>query len=107
METKSQLRGWIEFGGEDEANVLIDQINECMGFPTPDGKTKTWALPNCLADGYYPTATTENWYVIVKDEILGCLTQEQKDSIIPSLPAGWFACGTPEPSPSGDTQNYL
>jgi len=103
--TKSKLNGWIEFGGQDEANVLIDQINECMGFPTPDGITISWANPNCMANGYFPTATTENWYVIIKEEIMDCLTQEQKDSIIPSLPVDWYACGTPIPSPSGSTEN--
>ena len=99
--------GWLQFGDEAEANIFISQINGCMGFPTPDGKTQTWSEPSCLANGYYPTATTENWYVIVKDEIEGCMTPEQISQIITQLPIGWIECGTPEPNPSGDTQNFL
>lgn len=99
--------GWLQFGDEAEANIFISQINTCKGYPTPDGKTQTWALPSCLANGYYPTATTENWYVIIKEEIHDCLTPEQEAAVISDLPTGWITCGTPEPSPSGDTQNYL
>ena len=98
--------GWLQFGDEAEANIFISQINGCMGFPTPDGKTQTWSEPSCLADGYYPTATTENWYVIVKDEIEGCMTPEQISQIITQLP-DWIECGTPEPNPSGTTENYI
>ena len=100
------LLGWLEFGDESEANLFVSQIDSCMGFPTPDGKTETWAYPACLANGYYPTATTENWYVIVKDEIEGCMTPEQISQIILELPLDWYECGTPVPSPSGSTMNY-
>jgi len=99
--------GWLQFGDESEASIFVSQINNCMGFPTPDGRTITWADPFCLADGYFPTATTENWYVIVKDEISNCLTPEQEAAVISSLPTDWVACGTPAPSPSGDTENTL
>ena len=99
--------GWLQFGDESEAKIFISQIDNCMGFPTPDGKTQTWAYPSCLANGYYPTATTENWYVIVKEEIEGCMTPEQISQIITELPMDWYECGTPVPSPSGDTQNYI
>lgn len=99
--------GWIQLSNETEANDLINTINSCMGFPTPDGKTETWAIPFCLQDGYSPTATTESYFVIVKDQIKSCLTTEQWDSQITELPLGWVDCGTPEPTPSGSTENYL
>ena len=105
MNMKNNVIGWLEFDTINEASVFISQINSHLGLPTMDGKTLTWAIPTCLQDGYSPTATTENWYVIIKEEIMDCLTQEQKDSIIPSLPVDWYACGTPIPSPSGSTEN--
>lgn len=97
--------GWIQLSNETEANDLITTINSCMGFPTPDGKTQTWAIPFCLQDGYSPTATTESYFVIVKEQIKGCLTQEQWDSQITELPSGWVSCGTPEPPITGTTEN--
>lgn len=96
--------GWLEYTTESEANDFISQINTCKGYPTPDGRTITWAEPFCLADGYYPTATTENWYVIVKEEIHECLTPEQEASVISELPLSWIPCGTPA---SGSTETYL
>ncbi len=99
--------GWLQFGDESEANIFISQINTCKGFPTPDGKTETWDEPSCLADGYFPTATTENWYVIIKEEIHDCLTPEQEAEIITSLPMDWYSCGELPPSPSGSTENNI
>jgi hypothetical protein len=107
MSHYSEHLGWLEYPTENEANELIGQINLCMGFPTPDGKTETWAFPTCLSDGYYPTATTTNYYVIIKSEIEECLTSTQIGQIIPSLPSDWVVCGTPEPTPSGSTENYI
>jgi len=106
MALKSKLLGWIEYSSEDEGKALISQIDNCMGFPTPDGKTKTWAKPCCMSNGFYPTATTQSWFVIVKEEIVGCLTQEQKDSIKTYLPEDWYDCGM-TPPPSGLTYNEL
>lgn len=94
--------GWIQLSNETEANDLISQINTCMGFPTPDGKTQTWTTPFCMQDGYSPTATTESYFIIIKTEIVGCLTQEQIDSAIPTLPDGWVFCGSVI---SGSTEN--
>ena len=99
--------GWIQLSNETEANDLITKINTCMGLPTPDGKTKTWSIPFCLQDGYSPTATTESYFVIVKDQIKDCLTQQEWDSQITELPIGWVDCGTPEPIPSGSTENNI
>ena len=106
METKSQLTGWIRFNTYDAAETLVEQINSCLGFPTPDGKTQTWAIPSCLQNDYSPNDTDQGYFVIIKDECVGCLTDEQKAEVIETLPFN-IACGTPEPSPSGDTMNYL
>ena len=107
MEEKLIYIGWIGYDTKEDADNLITQINICKGFPTPDGKTLTWTIPSCLSNGYYPTATTQNYYVIIKDEIMECLSQEQKDSIIFSLPENYITCGTPIPTPSGSTENYV
>ena len=107
MAQKFGHTGWIQLSNETEANDLISQINSCMGFPTPDGKTQTWGEPFCLQNGYSPTATTESFFVMIKDDIHDCLTTEQWDSQITKLPIGWVVCGTPEPTPSGSTENYV
>lgn len=98
--------GWLRYTTELEANTLIQQINSCLGFPTADGRTITWALPSCLQNDYSPYETDSAWFVIIKGECYDCLTQEQKDSVLPILPFN-IVCGTPAPSPSGDTQNNL
>ena len=97
---------YLEFNTEEEANNLISHIDECMGFPTPDGKTKTWAHPACFQNDYSPNETEVRYYVVVKEQIKDCLTQEQWDSQV-FFPDGWVKCGTPEPSPSGSTENYV
>ena len=97
--------GWLRYETENEANELIEKINECKGFPTPDGRTTTWSIPLCFQYGYSPNETDINWYVIVKEEIKDCLTQEEWDSQITSVPDGWVKCGTPEPPITGSTEN--
>ena len=106
MEKQTQFLGWLRFNLVVEANIFIGQINSHLGFPTPDGKTLTWDIPSCFQNDYSPNDTDQGWFVVIKNECYGALTQEQKDSIITELPFS-IACGTPEPSPSGDTMNYL
>jgi len=98
--------GWLKYTTETEANELISQIDTCLGFPTADGKTITWAIPNCFQNDYSPNETESGYFVIIKDECYDCLTEQQKTEVISTLPYT-IGCGTPEPSPSGDTQNYL
>lgn len=106
-ETKTNsIKGWIGYNTHQEAITLVNKIDICLGLPTYDGKTSTWAIPNCLQDGYSPTATTQNYFVIIKDECYDCLTEEEKGQIIIDLPYS-ISCGTPIPSPSGTTENYV
>ena len=92
--------GFLQFANTTEANAVISQIDTCMGFP--NGKTTTWQTPFCMQDGYSPTATTESYFITIRTEIVGCLTQEQIDSAIPTLPEGWVSCGS---IISGSTEN--
>ena len=101
---KSLVLGWLKSNTEAEANLLVQQINGCLGLPTDDGLTLTWAIPSCLQNDYEGSETESGWFVIIKGECYDCLTQEQKDAILPSLPYN-IACGTPQPPISGSTGN--
>jgi hypothetical protein len=104
MNTKLEDIAWFKYDTENEANELVDKVNLCKGWPS--GVTKTWAIPFCLQDDYSPNETTKNWFVICRDEIRNCFTEEEWEQKITSLPDGWVKCGTPEPpSPSGTTEN--
>ena len=98
--------GWLKYTTEVEADNLIGSIITCLGFPTPDGKTLTWSFPSCLQNDYEGSETESGWFVIIKDECYDCLSQAEKDAVINTLPYN-IACGTPAPSPSGDTENNL
>ncbi len=100
----SLVLGWLKSNTETEANLLVQQINGCLGLPTPDGLTLTWAIPSCYQNDYEGSETESGWFVIIKGECYDCLTQEQKDAILSSLPYD-IACGTPAPPISGDTIN--
>ena len=102
---QNRLLGWLGYTTETEAETTIQQINNCLGFPTEDGKTLTWTNPYCIQNGYSPTATTQNYYVIIKNQCFDCLTEEQK-SEIKDLPVGWYDCGTTSPI-TGSTENNL
>jgi len=97
--------GWIEYSTETEANDLIGRINTCLGLPTPDGKTITWALPVCYQNDYEGIETESGWFVIIHHEVYDCLTQAEKDVIITTLPYD-ISCGTPQPI-TGNTENIL
>lgn len=103
---KSLILGWLKSSTENEANLLVSQINECLGIPRPNCETLTWDIPTCLQNDYSPYDTENGWFVVIMDECYDCLTQEQKDQILTSLPYE-ISCGTPEPNPSGSTENYL
>jgi len=97
--------GFLQFANTTEANAVISQIDTCMGFP--NGKTTTWQTPFCMQDGYSPTATTESYFITIMDEISECLTPEQTQVMIPTLPDGWVSCGVVNPDISGSTENYV
>ena len=54
---KNTLLGWLKSNTEAEANLLVQQINGCLGLPTPDGLTLTWAIPSCLQNDYEGSET--------------------------------------------------
>lgn len=67
-----------------DARNLITEINTCKGFPTSDGLTQTWMIePQNICEFNFENNTKQQigYGVIVKDEILNCLTQEQKNEI--------------------------
>ena len=97
--------GWLKYTTEEQANLLVQQINGCLGLPTEDGRTLTWYIPRCLQNDYSPNETESGYFVIIKDECYDCLTQPQKDAIISTLPYT-ISCGTPLPI-TGSTENYL
>lgn len=91
------------------ASQLISQINQCMGFPTADGLTQTWMVsPDAICEFNLETGekTQIGEGVIIKDEILSCLTDTQKQEII-SLQGNINLCSWEPPIVSGETQNYF
>ena len=63
---------------------FVSQINVCKGFPTPDGTTLTWQeIPYEICrfseDG---SSLFIGYGIIVDDEILDCMTTEQKSEIL-------------------------
>ncbi len=91
----NNLTGWLQHASYDDAEAVIDGINVCKGWPDPSTGTETWGYPTCYQNGYSPSATTESYFVMVKDEIKDCLTQEQWDSQV-QIPEGWVECGETE-----------
>jgi len=106
MFEKSTTLGWLKYDTEIEANNLISKINNCLGFPTPDGRTITWIIPSCFQDDYEGNETERGWFVVIKNECYDCLTTEEQLQIITSIPDGWVKCGTIEPPITGSTENY-
>jgi len=95
MSLKALQLGYLDFSTENEALVFNQQIDTCMGFPTPDGRTLTWADIKCMEDGI-----STHYLIIITDEIIDCLTEEQKNNII-QIQDSWFNCG----SITGSTEN--
>lgn len=96
----------ILFNTTTEANTFVSQINECKGFPTPDGQTITWQetpleLCRFAQDG---SSLFLGYAIIVKDEILDCMTEIQKTEIL-TPEANIELCSYIPPIPSGSTIN--
>lgn len=97
MTLRAQQLGWLDFPSDYDAEVFNSEIDTCMGFPTADGQTLTWADTRCMFDG-----SSYHYLIIITDEITNCLTQEQKDSII-QIQENWIDCF----NISGTTENYV
>jgi hypothetical protein len=81
------MNEYIILVNEQEANDLINQINTCMGWPS-DG-TNTWMVsPDSMCEFNLQTGNKLpiGYGIIIKDRIVGCLTEEQKGEVfvIPS-----------------------
>jgi hypothetical protein len=96
----------ILFNTEIEANNFVSQINSCKGFPTQDGQTLTWQespfeLCRFGEDG---SSLFIGYGIIVKNEILDCMTPEQQSEILyPEYNIN--LCSYVPPIPSGTTYN--
>lgn len=96
----------ILFNTTTEASTFVSQINQCKGFPTPDGQTLTWQetpfeLCRFGEDG---SSLFLGYAIIVKDEILDCMTEIQKTEIL-TPEANIELCSYIPPNPSGSTIN--
>lgn len=90
-----------------DAKNIISQINNCKGFPTPDGLTQTWMIePQNICEFNFENNTKQQigYGVIIKDEIMDCLTTEQKAEII-TLSGNIQLCSYIPIIPSGTTIN--
>jgi hypothetical protein len=81
------MNEYIIFIDEQEAVDLINQINTCMGWPNDD--TISWmSSPDnmCEFDLQTGNKLPIGYGIVIKDRILGCLTEEQKGEVfvIPS-----------------------
>lgn len=83
---------YLIFLEEQEAVDFVEQINTCMGYPAT-GTTTYWGIPDVMCE--YDELTGETlqigYGIIIKDFILGCLTQQQLDDIL-ILPANINCC---------------
>lgn len=91
------MKGFIKYGEQElqQANDLINQINDCLGLP--DGETTTWDTTTAICS-LNPTtsAYTEFWGYVVKvdtEQLSNCLTPQQEQNII-QLPSDVYICGT-------------
>jgi len=90
------MKGFIKFN-EDETSKgydLINQINDCLGFPEPG--TTTWQetpIAYCTLDSQ--SGSTIFWGSVIKidtDQLSECLTPQQLSQII-ELPSDVYICG--------------
>jgi hypothetical protein len=96
----------ILFNTELEAMTFVSQINTCKGFPTENGETLTWQeIPYQLCRfGSDNSSLFLGYAIVVKDEILDCMTTEQKTEIL--IPeSNVNLCSYVPPIPSGSTIN--
>jgi hypothetical protein len=96
----------IVFNTINEANLFITQINKCKGFPTSDNETITWQeTPYELcrfSEG--GSSLFLGYAVIVKNQILDCMTEIQKTEIL-TPEANIELCSYPTPSPTPTLTN--
>ena len=95
----------ILFNTEAEAMSFVSQINTCKGFPTSDRTTLTWQETPYQLCRFDPSGSTLflGYAIIVDDEILDCMTTEQKGEIL-YPEANIQSCSwTPTPPISGTT----
>ena len=86
------INKYIIFLNQQEATDLIVQINSCMGFPKEG--TNTWQdTPDFMCEFDLTTGdkTSIGYGVIIKDEILDCLTEQQKSEVL-ILPSNINTC---------------
>ena len=86
MSSESGYIGWLKYNTKEDADTFIGTINNCLGFPTPDGRTTTWAKPQCYQNDYEGSQTESGWFVVIRNECYDCLTQTEKDNVIDPLP---------------------
>jgi hypothetical protein len=96
----------ILFNTESEAMTFVSQINECKGFPTQDNETLTWQLSpyELCRFGEDGSSLFLGYGIVVKDEILDCMTTEQKTEIL-TPESNVNLCSYVPPIPSGSTIN--
>ena len=90
------MKGFIKYGEQEaqQALDLINQINDCLGFPQPG--TTTWDTPTALCSLDASSAYTQFWGYVVKidtEQLTDCLTPQQIENII-QLPTDVSVCGT-------------
>lgn len=100
---------YIVYVDSQNAENLISQINQCKGFPTSDGLTTTWmSSPNTICEFNLETGEKSQigYGVVIKDEILSCLNETQKQEII-TLQGNINLCSWVPTIVSGTTGNYF
>jgi hypothetical protein len=90
------MKGYIKYNEQEaqQALDLINQINDCLGFPEPGTTTWDTTTAICSLDG--SSAYTEFWGYVVKidtDQLADCLTPQQVENII-QLPEELGVCGS-------------
>jgi hypothetical protein len=83
---------YIIFPSIEEGNNLINQINTCMGWP--DNTTSTWMeQPDwmCEFDLNNGEKTSIGYGVIIKDQIMNCLTPQQQTEVF-DIPSNINTC---------------
>lgn len=86
------INKYIIFLNQQEATNLIAQINTCKGFPS--GGTITWQdSPDFMCEFDLTTGdkTSIGYGVIIKDDIMDCLTEQQKSEVL-VLPSNINTC---------------
>ena len=90
------MKGWIKYNEQEiqQAQDLINQINDCLGLPILG--TETWDTPTAYCSLDSQSAATQFWGYVVKvdtEQLSSCLTPQQVDNII-QIPSDVYICGT-------------